>query len=383
MGVPKFILTKTLGGIKTAVQAVKQGAGKATQFIKENPVKTVATGAAFGVGAVIGSSTGSSIAASDTTSNGPVKQTRGPLSPLSKSLFDFQELRYPANVGASDFNSRYPYYMKFYINVSEKSQYQTRLVNPTFPNPSQFSQTLSTTELQQFFRRKTKRTGKSILLYMPDTLIWGFNHQWAGESLTQATGTAGIVGALISSGANFLTGTTTEEKQQAFDAIKRGTASGLQKIVGTTAGLNITDELVQAKFGAAVNPNEELLYKGPGFREFMFEFTFAPRNAADAQTALQIIQEFKFHAAPELPGGDGGRYFIPPSDFDIEFYNADGLMWQLGSIGRCVLQNINVNYAASGQFASFSDGYPSHIQIQLQFKEIDIVTKRQIEESGF
>jgi hypothetical protein len=340
-------------------------------------VKYTAVGAAAVTGFIAGSAT--AVAKDETDPN---NQSTGPLAPLSKSLFHYGEWRYPSDLGGD--RTRYPYYMKFNINISEKSQYQSQFGIQTPEESSKFSQKASTTGLQGVVRRKTRRTNQAILIYMPDTMQWGFNHQWEGESLTQATGIkAGALGAGIVGAFKGLTGTTAQEREAGAEAFKSALVTGLSQTVGQSLGMSISEGLAQAAIGKAVNPNEELLYKGPGFREFQFEFMFAPRNASDAKTALDIIQAFKFHAAPELPGGDGGRYFIPPSDFDIEFYNNNDLLWQIGSIGRCVLQSITVDYGAAGQFAAFADGYPSHIRMQLQFKEIDIVTKRQIAESGF
>lgn len=343
--------------------------------------KTLAVGGAAITGIIIGSA--NDIAKDETNT---ADTSTGPLAPLSKSLFQYTELRYPSSLGGDVDQTRYPYYIKFNINIAEKSQYTSQFFpDPkNTPEPSVNSQELSTTALQGVARRKTRRTNQAILLYMPDTLQWGFNHEWAGESLTQATGVkAGALGAAVVGAFKALTGTTTQESEAGLESFRSAAASGLAQKFGKSFGMDISEGLVQAAIGKAINPNEELLYKGPGFREFQFEFIFAPRNQTDAASALKILQAFKFHAAPELPGGDGGRYFIPPSDFDIEFHNQNELMWQIGKIGRCVLQSITVDYGASGQFAAFADGYPSHIRVQLQFKEIDIVTKRQIAESGF
>jgi hypothetical protein len=318
------------------------------------------------------------------------EQWNGPLSVLSQSMFSYKKLQYPGDL--ENDKTRYPYHMTFHINIPETSTFKSNFSpdSKKTPNPSVHSQEVSTTALQSAFRRKTMRTNQSIDLYMPDTMNWGFNHQWSGESLTQATGRAGILGAGLAGLAKSLTGTTSRESTAGWEAAKSAAMSELQirlkdsksKLLGKL-NVNISEDLAQAVIGKAVNPNEELLYKGPGFRTFQFEFVFAPRNSADARTALDIIQAFKFHAAPELPGSDGGRYFVPPSDFDIEFYNGSQKMWQLGAIGRCVLESITVDYGAAGQFAAYPDGYPSNIRVQLQFKEIDIVTKRQIVESGF
>jgi hypothetical protein len=54
----------------------------------------------------------------------------------------------------------------------------------------------------------------------------------------------------------------------------------------------------------------------------------------------------------------------------------------LPRIAQCVLENIDVNYAAGGQYSTFVDGMPVEITMQLTFTETIILTKEDID-SGF
>ena len=74
---------------------------------------------------------------------------------------------------------------------------------------------------------------------------------------------------------------------------------------------------------------------------------------------------------------------MPPAQFDIKFKfknrdNSDNLF----KISTCVLENMNVNYSSGGQFATYQDGQPLEISMQLRFKEVDIMF-RQLIEGGF
>jgi hypothetical protein len=44
------------------------------------------------------------------------------------------------------------------------------------------------------------------------------------------------------------------------------------------------------------------------------------------------------------------------------------------------LVGIDVNYAAAGQWTTFSDGMPVDISMQLRFKELELMHKGRIEE---
>jgi len=79
---------------------------------------------------------------------------------------------------------------------------------------------------------------------------------------------------------------------------------------------------------------------------------------------------------PEVSARDGlGRTLIAPSTFDIEYSNT--VRDQLHKISTCVLESVNVKYGGERpQF--FKDGYPVETQLDLQFKELEIITKERV-----
>lgn len=229
--------------------------------------------------------------------------------------------------------------------------------------------------------RKTRRAAASICLYMPDTVTQQLVNDYDQVSLTAALGKTGL-GAQV--GSDILGGTE--------DAIKkglgatRGSGTGAE-VAGLIAektknfGAGITDVLLFSA-GLALNPQVELLFKNIQNREFLFDFKFAPRNKNEADRIKEIIKKFRFFAAPEIPSNGRGRYFIPPSEFDIEFMLGEGRNPNIPRISTCVLQGIDVNYGSAGQWTAFKDGMPVEISMQLRFKEVEILHKKLIDE-GF
>ena len=132
--------------------------------------------------------------------------------------------------------------------------------------------------------------------------------------------------------------------------------------------------------GLAQNPQVEILYQKTGHREFMFDFKMSARSEAEAAAIRKIIKEFKFHSAPELLKGSSGRFFIPPAEFDIKFFYNGKENTNIHKISSCVLVGIDVNYAAAGQWTTFTDGMPVDISMQLRFKELELMHKGRIEE---
>jgi hypothetical protein len=231
--------------------------------------------------------------------------------------------------------------------------------------------------------RKTKRAAGSIALYMPDTVNQTIVNDYDQVSMTQALGNAGLV---MQAGGSITQG--------AIDSITGGGSFGqtpgsaaLSEVAGQIAektgafGQGITDVLLFSA-GYAQNPQVELLFKTIQNREFLFDFKFVPRNKAEAETIIKIIQTFRFFAAPEIPTTGNGRYFIPPSEFDIQFMVGETRNPNLPKLSTCVLQGIDVNYGSAGQWTAFQDGMPVEISMQLRFKEVEIMHKELIRQ-GF
>lgn len=227
--------------------------------------------------------------------------------------------------------------------------------------------------------RKTRRAAATISLYMPDTVTQQLVNDYDQVSLTQALGKAGLG---IQIGSDILGG-SKDAIMKGLGA-SRGTGSGAEAaglIAEKTGnfGAGITDVLLFSA-GLAQNPQVELLFKNIQNREFMFDFKFAPRNEKEAEAIKEIIKKFRFFAAPEIPSNGRGRYFIPPSEFDIEFMVGKFRNTSLPRLSTCVLQGIDVNYGSAGQWTAFKDGMPVEISMQLRFKEVEIMHKKLIDE---
>jgi len=240
--------------------------------------------------------------------------------------------------------------------------------------------------------RKTRRAAATISLYMPDTVTQQLVNDYDQVSLTAAlgkTGLAAAAGSSLSGGVKNIAADVGNVFGLGGGGTPGGTTNkgGLAEIGGLIAektgnfGAGITDVLLFSA-GLALNPQVELLFKNIQHREFMFDFKFAPRNEREAEAIREIIKKFRFFAAPEVPTTNNGRYFIPPSEFDIEFMVGPYRNTAIPRLSTCVLQGIDVNYGSAGQWTAFKDGMPVEISMQLRFKEVEILHKKLIDE-GF
>lgn len=221
----------------------------------------------------------------------------------------------------------------------------------------------------------------AIALYMPDTLNASYNASYDELSLTNEAGTKlntlEKINSAVKGG-----GARNPGSQVASDA---GIASLISSAIGVGAqfvgaGDNVADINLQAA-GFTINPQLQMIYRGVAFRHFQLTFTFTPSSRQESELVKAIIETFKVNFAPSIAGeGDKsllGMFFTPPSIFNVDFMIDTGLNQYLPKYGDCVLTDIDVNYAPSG-FAPHVDGSPVQTQLNLTFKEIEIVTQKKL-----
>ena len=234
------------------------------------------------------------------------------------------------------------------------------------------------------FFRTVKRTKDTIALYMPDTLA--FDYQQSYSDVSVASG-LGLAGAGLQAGASLM-----NAGKKGGDAIQKNMAPFVAEAVsgvGSKFGLdkNVLFTALSAATGGAlaVNPQLELIYQSPSFRNFRFQFMFYPRSKKEAEQVLSIIDMFTFHQAPEVLTSSFGRYLVPPSEFDIKFYYNGQENPNIPKVSTCVLTGVSIDYAPNG-FASYETllnsperggtGMPVAIRMDLSFKETEIITKQ-------
>jgi hypothetical protein len=212
----------------------------------------------------------------------------------------------------------------------------------------------------------------SISLYTPDTISISQHMSYTHTSLTNSMGALGQAAAVASAvDANDGGGQTIQNLGMELGAAKFG-GKNAQDISGI--GLNTQ--------GMAINPQMEVLFTQIEFRTFQFDFLFTPRNQQETASIRNIIQMFKMHAAPEIDSASGGRYFIVPSRFDINFYKDGKINTNIHKLAPAVLTAIVTDYAPQG-WVTHEDGMPVQTRLTLQFQEIEILDKNKIREQGY
>lgn len=212
--------------------------------------------------------------------------------------------------------------------------------------------------------RQQKRLQKAIALHVPNQLNIRYTMDW------QSDDTAGF--QMAAAGAT-----------EMVKAVNPLASSNMLNTVGAIAASVALSKgpgaaAMSAGAGLAANPKKENLFKSVSFRTFTFDYKFYPRNAGEAQNVFNVIKQFKLHMHPEYKD-QNNFIFIYPSEFDIFYYKNGKENLNLHRHTSCVLTDMVVNYTPNQIFSTFENGMPTHIDIQLSFKEMAILTKAEIE----
>jgi hypothetical protein len=305
--------------------------------------------------------------------------TNGPLGALFKNPFGRQDLQYPRDLQSATRG----HVVNFAINEIDPLRYEeaksllvnkvrgigagiTTALQDTGQNSGDveaqeggfYGQSITdkildgtyTKEINLAFKNRTKKSTKSISLYMPDTVNFNYGASYGQTDLLTAFSSVPIVGAAV--------GAVTQALNNPLARLA---------LKGT---------------GYALNPNQQVLFDGIDFRTYQLAFTFTPYSKQEAETVAQIIKMFKVHAAPRLlEGAGGGMFFIPPSTFTPTFRFKGQINKKISQVTESVITNINVDYAPQG-FSAHTDGAPVQTTLTIDFRELELITSQKVEQ-GF
>jgi hypothetical protein len=184
--------------------------------------------------------------------------------------------------------------------------------------------------------RNTRRIAESIVLHMPQGLIYKTINEYENIELTSLGGKVGL-------GAAVRNATTVSKLMQ-----------------------------------KPINPAVEILFANTQQREFTFDLLLAPRNEEESRSIHKIYTTLKFHGAPEVNPSNRGATWIPPAEFDITFFHFGRENLKIPRINTCVLEQIVLDPMPQGMYSTFSNGYPVAWRLGLGFRELEPVHKLRV-----
>ena len=257
----------------------------------------------------------------------------------------------------------------------------------TDPNPSFALQTGTQSN------RKKKNIKSIINLPIPRNVTdsQGVQYGESGLNPLEATGLSAVAGGVDPAG-------SVQALKNAFKTLAEGAGEVLANnevqgaigaaVAGTAIGAlggNISaDQLISRATGQILNPNLELLFNGVGIRTFPFSFQFFPRNRSEGQVVMDIIRTLKMEMAPTrtVESEAKGIFIKSPSIFHLKYKKGNGAHPFLNRFKPAVLSDMKVNYTAAGSHSTFYDGTPTHIQVDMQFKELNPIFREDYASAG-
>lgn len=207
-----------------------------------------------------------------------------------------------------------------------------------------------------------------ITLPIPNGITDTNSVTWGEDSLNPLQA-AGINAIGNVAGGQGLGGAVTGATAELLDTL--GDANAQKAILAGIAGYGVgasPQALISRATGQILNPNLELLFSGVNLRSFSFTFDFAPRSYSEGQMVLKIIRAFKRSI---VPVSGSGILVQAPSVFQLQYKQGQKPHPFLHSFKPCALVNMDVNYTGSNTYATYADGTPVHMQLGLQFKELN------------
>jgi len=165
-----------------------------------------------------------------------------------------------------------------------------------------------------------------------------------------------------------------------FDGFDEGTQNAIRNAISGAAvnqlGGNVNAaSIISRTTGQVLNSNLELLFSGVNLRSFPFSVTFTPRYYEEMLEVKQIIRQLKSSMNTKgktMSGGSASGVFLKSPDvFSLRYLHNGQDHPFLNSFKMCALTGMSVNYTNSGTYASYSDGSPVSIRLNMTFKELN------------
>ena len=220
---------------------------------------------------------------------------------------------------------------------------------------------------------KYKRMESAIALHVPTDLSISYSANWSPTDMA-GMAAAATVGDSIG---NAIEQLTKSGITQSAGELSNAGGAGINYLVSRGLQTQGIGEFVGKVSGTAANPKKEQLFRNIDFRTFSFNYQFFPRSREEAQNVQAIIKTFKLHMHPEFKDASHFLYTYP-SEFDIYYYQNGQENMNIHRHTSCVLTDMNISYTPQGILSTFEDGMPTQINVQLQFKELALLTKEAI-----
>ena len=266
----------------------------------------------------------------------------------------------------------------------------------------------------QFVRTRNAQLKETIIIPMPNAMRSADRTNFGGAEMSGVTGqlfdptAQAFLGSKFEGDLTGILGTIVEEAKKAggglLEAGRAAAGSGYIKrkfllqgaaSLANTIGLNVdVGQVISRTTGAVENPNLELLFQGPGLRDFAFNIRFTPRSKSEAARVRRIIRVLKRSMSVKRNAqafeGQGSENLLlgTPDVFRLQYRRGSTTNEEIKGLNKfktCALTSLNVDYSGgSGRWASYGpDSQPVTTLVTMQFRELVPLYEEDYENSGF
>jgi len=155
----------------------------------------------------------------------------------------------------------------------------------------------------------------------------------------------------------------TELKKLALNAI----AAQAVNLFGSNISLN---SVLARSQGKILNPNMELLFNNVTLRTFRFSFKMVARDENESLQIKAIIRTLKKNMAAKTLTESNNLFLQTPNIFELQYKKGNVRHPFLHQFKQCALSDMSVNYTGENVYATYNDGTPIAIIMNLTFKEL-------------
>ena len=216
----------------------------------------------------------------------------------------------------------------------------------------------------------TSRTLGSVFLPVPGNVLDNNNVEWGADTVDPASLALGNAffdnvqkgSGAVDGAADAFSGITGEIGANSGD-VKKAVAAALTK--GATGASILTRST-----GAVINPNMELLFKGPQLRTFQLSWKMSPRDYEESEMIKNIIRMFKQSQAVKRT--ESMLFLKSPNTYKLRYLTARNKDHSfLPRIKECALTGFSVNYTPDGNYATYENSSMVAYEMTLSFNELE------------
>ena len=221
-----------------------------------------------------------------------------------------------------------------------------------------------------FSKRTSGKTIGAVTLPVPGGVQDGNKTNWGSGTMTPVQiATSDVVKKLLVKDADAAGDTLKNKLQTAADnagEVKTGLAAMFtENLTGATDILARTE-------GAVMNPNMELLFRGPAMRAFSFTWKLSPRDERESMTIMRIIRMFKQSMAPKTTKSQ--LFLKAPNTYKLEFISPAGMRGThrfLPKVKECSLVDFGINYTPDGSYMTYDNSSMVSYDMTMSFQELE------------